>query len=183
MRHRCPPTGQQHSIRSGIGCEQLQGRLRSERVWGYQFLRNRDADGRACPQPDLLGHDQHFVQWFPRGLFFDGDCGRLWRIGVAHRECFFPGHKLWEQSVGNRSAGIKYSWAGWLVSQTPAASSNPTSEVTGDFNGDGIPDLALLGTSNTYAPPFSIAILFGKGDGTSPPVQRHRRQDRHKLCT
>jgi FG-GAP-like repeat len=73
----------------------------------------------------------------------------------------FGNKALATSPLGSSTVGL-----GWLVSQTPAASSNPTSEVTGDFNGDGIPDLALLGTGNTYGPPFSIAILFGKGDGT-----------------
>ena len=36
--------------------------------------------------------------------------------------------------------------------------------MTGDFNGDGIPDLALLSATNSVA--ATITILFGKGDGT-----------------
>ncbi len=81
---------------------------------------------------------------------------------VSFLDTSFGNKALATAPLGSSTVGL--GW--WLVSQTPAASSNPTSEVTGDFNGDGIPDLALLGTSNTYAPPFSIAILFGKGDGT-----------------
>ena len=36
--------------------------------------------------------------------------------------------------------------------------------MTGDFNGDGIADLALLSASDSVA--AAITILFGKGDGT-----------------
>ncbi len=71
--------------------------------------------------------------------------------------------------LGTSAAGL-----GWLISQTPAASGNLVSEVTGDFNGDGIPDLAVLWTTNSYGSPYSVTILFGKGDGTfttGPTVQ------------
>ncbi len=63
---------------------------------------------------------------------------------------------------------------GWLISQTPAMGGNALSEVTEDFNGDGIPDLAILWSNNAIGGPFSITILFGKGDGTfttGPTVQ------------
>jgi hypothetical protein len=63
---------------------------------------------------------------------------------------------------------------GWLISQTPAVGSYPLSEVAEDFNGDGIPDLAVLWTNDTINGPFSVTILFGKGDGTfttGPTVQ------------
>lgn len=62
--------------------------------------------------------------------------------------------------------GAATSGLGWLVSQTPAASGNPISEVAGDFNGDGIPDLALLSPNTTYGNTGTISIFFGKGDGT-----------------
>lgn len=54
---------------------------------------------------------------------------------------------------------------GWLISQTPAASASPFSEVTGDFNGDGIPDLAVA-FNNSGSLNASVVIFFGKGDGT-----------------
>jgi len=63
---------------------------------------------------------------------------------------------------------------GWLISQTPPTGSYPLSEVTEDFNGDGIPDLAVLWSNSAYGGPFSVTILFGKGDGTfttGPTVQ------------
>ena len=63
---------------------------------------------------------------------------------------------------------------GWLISQTPPTGSNPMSEVAEDFNGDGIPDLAVIWSNSIYGGPFSVTILFGKGDGTfttGPTVQ------------
>ena len=40
-----------------------------------------------------------------------------------------------------------------------AAGSNPRSVAVGDFNGDGVPDLAVAGGSG-------VSILLGQGDGT-----------------
>ncbi len=77
--------------------------------------------------------------------------------------------------LGTASLGQSTAGRGWLVTQTPALSNAPASEVAGDFNGDGIPDLALLWSSNPYSEgPFSVTIFFGKGDGTftsGPTVQ------------
>ncbi|WP_158787169.1 FG-GAP-like repeat-containing protein [Granulicella sp. L46] len=47
------------------------------------------------------------------------------------------------------------------IAQSPAVGQNPSSVVTADFNGDGIPDLAVLNELG-----HSITILLGKGDGT-----------------
>ncbi|HEY1256458.1 MAG TPA: FG-GAP-like repeat-containing protein, partial [Terracidiphilus sp.] len=63
--------------------------------------------------------------------------------------------------LGTSTAGI-----GWQFAQTPTVSGTPIAEVAGDFNGDGIPDLAILWNSGTYGGPYSVTILFGKGDGT-----------------
>ena len=63
---------------------------------------------------------------------------------------------------------------GWMISQTPAMTYPTISEVAGDFNGDGIPDLALLWAQFTYSGPDSVTVLLGKGDGTfteGPTVQ------------
>lgn len=38
--------------------------------------------------------------------------------------------------------------------------------VTGDFNGDGIPDLGVTNTDNVESDPGTLTVLLGKGDGT-----------------
>lgn len=48
-----------------------------------------------------------------------------------------------------------------------AAGINPVAIVTGDFNGDGKPDLAVVNQGDgTTTNPGSVSILLGKGDGT-----------------
>jgi hypothetical protein len=50
---------------------------------------------------------------------------------------------------------------------TISVGNDPTSLVVGDFNGDGIPDLAVANTGGTSI--FngnSVSILLGNGDGT-----------------
>lgn len=78
-----------------------------------------------------------------------------------------------DTSFGNTVLGtapVKGSTAGIgsIVSQISIPGQQDlSSQLTGDFNGDGIPDLAVLGTDNIYGnSPFTITILFGKGDGT-----------------
>jgi FG-GAP-like repeat/Bacterial Ig-like domain (group 3)/Abnormal spindle-like microcephaly-assoc'd, ASPM-SPD-2-Hydin len=88
---------------------------------------------------------------------------------VSFVDTNFGNNVLATAALGAGAAGN-----GWLISQTPPTGSNPLSEVTGDFNGDGIPDLAVLWSNNPYGGPFSVTILFGKGDGTfttGPTVQ------------
>ncbi len=83
---------------------------------------------------------------------------------VSFLDTSFANKVLATAPLGTSTAGI-----GWLISQTPAASNSLTSEVTGDFNGDGIPDLAVLWLAPNSSNPSSTAavtILFGKGNGT-----------------
>jgi hypothetical protein len=88
---------------------------------------------------------------------------------VSFVDTSFDNNVLATASLGAGTAGI-----GWLISQTPAIGSNLISEVVEDFNGDGIPDLAVLWNASIYGGTVSVTILFGKGDGTfttGPTVQ------------
>ena len=52
---------------------------------------------------------------------------------------------------------------------SPATGINPISIATGDFNGDGIPDLAVANAGGCYVSNFTscpITVLLGNGDGT-----------------
>jgi hypothetical protein len=51
---------------------------------------------------------------------------------------------------------------------SPAAGVNPSSIAIGDFNGDGIPDLAAANQGNGSA--GTITLLLGSGDGTFKPA-------------
>jgi sugar lactone lactonase YvrE len=77
---------------------------------------------------------------------------------VSFLDTSFSNTVLATAQLGGSTAGL-----GWLISQTPALSSSPISEVTGDFNGDGKQDLALLTGS---AGQYTITVLLGNGDGT-----------------
>jgi hypothetical protein len=54
---------------------------------------------------------------------------------------------------------------GFVNSSTPATGLNPVDIATGDFNGDGIPDLVIT-NQNDDATPSTVTILLGNGDGT-----------------
>jgi hypothetical protein len=88
---------------------------------------------------------------------------------VSFLDTSFGNNVLATASLGTGIPGI-----GFLESLSPSFGSYPASEVTADFNGDGIPDLALIWSNSAYGGPFSVTILFGKGDGTfttGPTVQ------------
>src|SRR5262249_38177078 len=80
---------------------------------------------------------------------------------VSFLDTSFGNTSLGPPPLGSATAGV-----GWLVSQTPSTGANPVSEVSADFNKDGIPDVAVLWSSSTYGGPFTVTILTGKGDGT-----------------
>ena len=64
-------------------------------------------------------------------------------------------------SLGSAKLSSSPSGLSLNLSQSPTVGSEPASVTTGDFNGDGIPDLAVANNgANT------ITILLGKGDGT-----------------
>jgi hypothetical protein len=51
-------------------------------------------------------------------------------------------------------------------SATPAVGVTPTAIVVADFNGDGIPDIAVTDILILGSTPGTVSILLGKGDGT-----------------
>jgi hypothetical protein len=81
---------------------------------------------------------------------------------VSFVDMSFGNNVLATASLGTGIPGV-----GFLESSSPSFGSYPTIEVAADFNGDGIPDLAIL-SSNT------VAVFLGKGDGTfqaGPTIQ------------
>jgi hypothetical protein len=63
--------------------------------------------------------------------------------------------------VGTAALGAGSTGLTFINSQTPLAGDDPWSVATGDFNGDGIPDLAVANYSDG-----TVTILLGNGDGT-----------------
>src|SRR5438270_177430 len=61
-----------------------------------------------------------------------------------------------------------------IAAQTRALTAITLATTVADFNGDGIPDLAIVST-NTYAGgSYTLAVFLGKGDGTfraGPTIQ------------
>ena len=62
--------------------------------------------------------------------------------------------------LGTAELGTDAAGLGWTNPQSPATGYRPHSVAVGDFNGDGIPDLAVANESGT------LTILLGNGDGT-----------------
>ena len=71
--------------------------------------------------------------------------------------------------LGTAELGARRTTGGltWTNSQTPATEPAPQSIAVADFNGDGIPDIAIGtdGTTNTSGTGY-LSILLGNGDGT-----------------
>ena len=76
--------------------------------------------------------------------------------------------------LGTAALGTGASALGWLNSQTPATGGDPCSVVVGDFNGDGIPDLAVANRAHLRLQ-YTVTILLGNGDGTFTRPPRARR--------
>jgi N-acetylneuraminic acid mutarotase len=70
--------------------------------------------------------------------------------------------------LGTAVLGVGFSGFDWLSSQTPVTGYQTRSVAVGDFNGDGILDLAvvnLCGTASSCST-GTVTILLGNGDGT-----------------
>ncbi|MGB6158052.1 MAG: FG-GAP-like repeat-containing protein [Acidobacteriaceae bacterium] len=83
---------------------------------------------------------------------------------ISFLDTSFGNTALATAALGPGTGGL-----GWLVAQTPAAASSPFFEAAGDFNGDGIQDLAVFwinGSSEYFEGTIAVTVFFGKGDGT-----------------
>ena len=66
--------------------------------------------------------------------------------------------------LGSSTLGAGTAGSTFVNSSNPVTIEEPTT-IVGDFNGDGIPDLAVFSSTTT-----SLTILLGSGDGTFTPV-------------
>jgi hypothetical protein len=78
--------------------------------------------------------------------------------------------------LATASLGTGIPGVGFLEGSSPSFGSYPVVEVTADFNGDGIPDLAIISTDNIdgFGGPYTVAVFLGNGDGTlqaGPTIQ------------
>jgi hypothetical protein len=89
---------------------------------------------------------------------------------VSFVDTSFGNNVLATASLGTGIPGI-----GFMESMSPTFASYPAREVTADFNGDGIPDLAVISSDNSFGGgPFTVAVFLGNGDGTfrtGPTIQ------------
>lgn len=90
---------------------------------------------------------------------------------VSFLDSSFSDKVLATAPLGAATPGI-----GWLLGQAPALGSQyPLAEATADFNGDGIPDLAVLWNASQYGGgAINLTIYAGKQDGTftaGPTIQ------------
>lgn len=89
---------------------------------------------------------------------------------VSFLDTSFGNNLLATASLGAGIPGI-----GFLESLSPSFGSYSAREVTADFNGDGIPDLAVISSDNSFGGgPFTVAVFLGNGDGTfrtGPTIQ------------
>jgi hypothetical protein len=90
-----------------------------------------------------------------------------------------------DTSFGNKvlataSLGAGVPGIGFLESSSPSFGTYPANEVTADFNGDGIPDLAVISSDNSFGGgPYTVAVFLGNGDGTfqaGPTIQPSEMQ-------
>ncbi len=68
--------------------------------------------------------------------------------------------------VGKADVGTSPQQLSFLTASTPSMNSWAGPIVVADFNGDGIPDMAVGNDAPQYNGPGSVTILLGDGDGT-----------------
>ena len=75
--------------------------------------------------------------------------------------------------LGTATLGAPTRSLNWTTPTAPATSPEPQSIVVADFNGDGIPDIAI-GTNGTTATRSTgyLNIFIGNGDGTFQPARK-----------
>jgi uncharacterized repeat protein (TIGR01451 family) len=81
----------------------------------------------------------------------------------------FNGDGKPDLAVSNVAAGtigiLRGNGDGTFLSALYVSTTLPAFVITGDFNGDGYPDIAFA-SNNSTANTSSVAVLFGRGDGT-----------------
>ncbi len=108
------------------------------------------------------------VGYAPRGIVV-GDFNRDDRLDLAVLNQFVPGDYLLENgSVSVLLGEGDGSFQPQVV--YASATTSPTSIVTGDFNGDGILDLAVDAT-DADGRPAGVNLLLGIGDGSFHPAK------------
>jgi hypothetical protein len=88
-------------------------------------------------------------------------CARLWRMARGS-DFGSRGHQLWQRLaialIFLTATQMPAVRAGFIYAPTYAVGTEANSVAVGDFNGDGIPDLAVAAGG--------LSILLGNGDGT-----------------
>ncbi len=75
--------------------------------------------------------------------------------------------------LGSAALGGSTTAQTFQPQQTYAAGPGPNSVAVGDFNGDGIPDLAAVSVNPLDFLDSTVSVLLGKGDGTFQPLQAY----------
>jgi hypothetical protein len=103
---------------------------------------------------------------------FNGD-GKLDLAVAGYGEVYHPGYPYgyWAPTDETVRVLLGNGDGTFLPAQAFPAGSSPQSVAVGDFNGDGIPDLAVA--NYTYPNPGTVSVLLGQGDGTFQSPQSY----------
>ena len=103
---------------------------------------------------DEATQQYHF---FDRERFSQWKLARLVMVSVV---TFVAATQVCEHPASAQCEGLRF------VDENFAVGNRPLSVTTGDFNGDGVTDLA---TANNFS--ADVSVLLGLGDGTFAPQQ------------